>query len=142
VPSWLNNVAIVVEHAHRDLGDNLAALLKSYHIVISPTPAAADYLLIIERDDTTEEIASVSSSTTARQYQLTYKVCFKLIKKNGEEIIPSTHVMVTREVTINNNRILGSNQEEALLKSEMRRDAATQILSRINRNRFIKEHLK
>ncbi|MDF1928913.1 hypothetical protein PGH45_00900 [Legionella pneumophila] len=40
---------------------------------------------------------------------------------------------MSRQLTVNNDRILGSNEEQALLVSEMRRDAAIQIINRLNR---------
>lgn len=131
VPTWLDNVAIVIETGHRDLEAFLKVNLEAYHIRVTQNPAEAHYWLIIEHDYEEEHITSVSSSTTPRQYQMTYRVRYKFQEAQGREIIPSCNVVVTRQITINNDRILGSNDEENILKKEMRRDAAIQILDRI-----------
>lgn len=133
LPSWLNNIAVVLENAHRDLAHNIVESLKSYDINVPTDPGLAQYWLIIEQDNLQQNISSVSSSTTSRQYELTYSVRFKLVKAHGKEMIPSTTIAITRQTTVNNNRILGSNQEEELLLHEMRRDAATQIMNRVSR---------
>lgn len=133
IPPWLNNVAIMVQQGHRDLGPLLENQLKAYNVHVSPDPALASYWLIIEGDDFQQNITGVSSSTTPRQYQLIYLVRFKLQQAKGKEIIPSNQVVVTRQVTINSDRILGSNEEEELSKSEMRRDAVIQIINRMSR---------
>ncbi len=131
-PSGLNNVAIVVQNAHHDLGPLLKDQLQTYAIQIND-PTQANYLLIIEQDGRRQQITNVAASTAPRQYILTYDVQFTLVKTKGEVIIPSRHVIVTRQLTVNNDRILGSNSEEATLYNEMRRDAAIQIINRLSR---------
>ena len=133
MPRWLNHVAIIVEQGHRDLAPYLVEYLQSYNLTVDNSPTAAQYWLIIEHDNLQQQITSVSSSTTPRQYELTYTVQFKLIKARAQEIIPTSAISVSRQATINSDRILGSNQEESLLVDEMRRDAATQIMNRISR---------
>jgi len=134
MPRWLNHVAIIVEQGHRDLAPYLAEYLQSYNLIVDAEPAEAQYWIIIEHDHFQQQITSVSSSATPRQYELTYTVQFKLVRAKGEEIIPTSAISVTRQATINSDRILGSNQEESLLLDEMRRDAAVQIMNRINKN--------
>lgn len=131
MPRWLDRVTIVVENANRDLEPLLSDQLRAYRIQVCSDPASANYWLIIEQDSVRQQITSISSSTTPRQYQLTYTVQFKLTRAKGNEIIPTTPIVVTRLLTVNSDRILGSNDEEAILKREMRRDAVMQILDRI-----------
>lgn len=133
MPPWLNHVAVMVEQANRELGPNLIDSLKSYHRIVDVDPEHAEYWLIIENDSLQEHINSVGSNATSRQYELTYSVQFKLTKAHGPELVPSSRISITRQATINNNRILGSNQEEELLVHEMRRAAVIQIINRINR---------
>ena len=134
VPVWLNNVAIIVQQGHRDLAPLLKDQLQAYKVHVNADPSTAAYWLIIEYDSTQQQITGISSSTTPRQYQLIYTLRFKLQRAKGKEITPSNQITVTRQVTINGDRILGSNDEEGLLKAEMRRDAAIQIINRINRS--------
>lgn len=133
MPSWLNNVAIVIQNASRDLAPVLKDQLQAYNIHIASSPTKAEYLLIIEQDNYQQQITNVGASTAPRQYILIYEVLFKLISKPGQVIIPSSHITVTRQLTVNNDRILGSDAEELLLYNEMRRDAAMQIINRISR---------
>lgn len=133
MPRWLSNISITVQNAHRDLGPILKGQLEAYKIRVNPNPLEADYLLIIESDAIQQQMTNVGASTTPRQYLLIYVTQFKLIKTKGAEIIPSTFVSVTRQLTVNNDRILGSNSEEMQIAMEMRRDAALQIMNRISR---------
>lgn len=132
MPTWLNNIAIVVQEAHRDFEPLLNSQLKAYKINVCPDPTLADFWLIIEDDSFQQQVGSISSSTTPRQYQLFYTVRFKLQRAKGKEIMPSTRIIVTRQVTLNSERILGSTNEEDLTKNEMRREAAMQVIDRLS----------
>jgi LPS-assembly lipoprotein len=131
MPRWFNNVAIINENVHQNLKPFLKERLSAYKINYCTRTSKADYWLILEEDKNSEHITSVSSSTTPRQYQMTYAVRYKLQKANGKEIIHSSNAVVTRQFTINSNRILGSDYEGDLLKKEMYKDAVTQILDHI-----------
>lgn len=132
MPAWLNDVAIILESANHDLGPMLTAQLEAYHIRVSNDPQNAHYWLIIEQDHEDQQLISVSSSTTPRQYQLLYTVQFKLQEAKGK-VITAGRVTTSRQLTVNSNRILGSNDEENTLKHEMRRDAVIKIMNRIGR---------
>ena len=132
MPRWLNHIAVIIDHAHRDLGPYLTDDLESYNLIVDSSPEKAQYWLVIEQDNLQERIDSVSSSTTPRQYELTYTVQFKLMHAKGAEIFSSTQISVTRQATINSDRILGSTQEEALLIDEMRHEAAIQIMNQVS----------
>lgn len=131
MPKWLHDIAIVEESINRDLAPMLKEQLNAYHIRVAEDPEYAHYWLILEQDKEEQHITAISSSTTPRQYQMNYQVTFKLQAANGNEIIPSTHVTTTRQVTINSNRILGSSDEENTLKHEMRKEAVIQIMDRL-----------
>ena len=130
---WLNNVAIIIQQAHRDLEPLLKEHLKAYHLQVNPDPAQANYWLILDNETMAQNITSISSSTTPRQSQIIYTVQFKLQQAKGVEMIPYTRIVVSRQVTLNSNRILGSNDEEEQQKDEMRRDAVIQILNHLSR---------
>lgn len=132
LPSWLNCVAIIIEDANHDLQSLLKDQLEAYKIVVPDAISQANYLLVIEKDGYRQEITNVSASTAPRQYLLIYDVQFSLRQIKGRPLISSSHIFVTRQVTINNDRILGSDAEESLLKKEMRADAAIQIINRLS----------
>ncbi|MDF1757891.1 MAG: LPS assembly lipoprotein LptE [Legionellaceae bacterium] len=131
MPKWFNNVALINQDMDHDLRPLLVERLKAYDICVCKNIAKADYWLVLEEDKVTERITSVSSSTTPRQYQMTYAVRYRVRSTKGKDIIPPSNAIVTRQFTINSNRILGSDFEGDLLKKEMYRDAVTQILDHI-----------
>ena len=134
-PLWLDRVAVVLEHADRDLQALLLEQLKANAVRVCADPSQARYWLIVEQEDLRQHITSISSSTTPRQFQLVYSVRFRLQDPKGAPKIASQAVVVTRQLTVNSDRILGSNFEEATLDHEMRREASVQILQRLSQQR-------
>lgn len=134
IPVWLNNVAIVIQNAHHDLRPMLKEPLQSYGIHVTEQPIKAHFLLILEKDVEQQTITNISASTTPRQYQLTYLLQYSLLnKKTGVPLISSRTVSVSRQLTVNNDRILGSDSESTIIMTEMRRDAVMQIIGRLSR---------
>lgn len=133
MPLWLNNIAIVTQQAHRDLMPMIKDQLQAYHRRVISDPSQATYILIIENDLSQQLLTSVSSSTTPRQYQLIYTVQYSVVNTNGTPIIASNRVTVTRQLTVNNDRILGSDSESAVIYHEMHRDAVIQMINRLSK---------
>lgn len=133
-PSWLNNVAIIIQDGNLELASILKSQFEGYSIQVNPNLKTAQYWLMISRIDFQQQIISVGASTNPRQYQLILTIEFTLQTPKGQIIKPNKRVIVSRQLTVNNDRILGSNQEEAVLMSEMRRDAVIQIINSLNRH--------
>lgn len=134
MPKWLDDVYIISQTGDRELVSTLETQLKAYRIALNHHPEQAKYWLVIQNTQQKQEITSVGTGSNPRQYLLIYAVDFLLQKPKGKAVIPLSHVAVTRQLTVNNNRILGSNEEESLLIKEMQRDAAMQIMNKISRH--------
>ncbi|MDP3269249.1 MAG: LPS assembly lipoprotein LptE [Legionella sp.] len=133
IPKWLNNVAIISKDGDRQFGTVIGSHLISHQISVNPEPSLADYWLIINKINVQQQIISIGASTNPRQYQIIMTVEFLLQSRKGQIIKAPSQVVVIRQLTVNNDRILGSNQEEAILMAEMRRDAVIQIINRLSR---------
>lgn len=134
LPHHFNHIAIINQNqVNRDLISALKDLLRANHIQTVDDPYEAQYWLVLEKDDLKQVLTNVSSSTTPRQYNLTYQVQFSLIKKEGSPLISSKTISITQQSTINNDRILGSNFEAHTIAHGLRKKAAQQILYRISR---------
>jgi len=129
VPVWLNNVAITGEAATVPFDTMLKSYLEAYHIRVTSDLPTASYWILINHMDYRQQIVSIGASTNPRQYQLILTIDFMLQDRKGRVISPPRQVVATRQLTINNDRILGSNAEEDEFIREMRQDAIVQILN-------------
>ena len=133
VPEWLDNVSIISKDGNKELVSLLKSQLEGYKVEVNLEPALAKYWLIINKTNFQQQIVSVGASTNPRQYQLILTVEFMLQTSKGQIVKAPRSVAVSRQLTVNNDRILGSNEEETILISEMRREAVIQIINRLSR---------
>lgn len=133
MPIHLKQGVAVVDKTKDNWEPILKPRLSAADIPVIDNPKKAPYHLVIRRQKLTQEITGVSSSTTPRLYQLTYTITFNLKKAKGKTLIKPTTVSVTRPLTQNNDRVLGSRNEAEKIKHEMKQDAAGKIMSYLYR---------
>ena len=121
------------KNENKDLADLLEAQLDGYKIEVVDDPSQAKYWLVINSSAVRQQIISIGASTNPRQYQLIMTTNFSLKNREGEIIKAPRDVFVSRQFTSNNDRILGSNDEEATLTHEMLQDTVVQIINRLSK---------
>jgi LPS-assembly lipoprotein len=133
-PADFNQVAIInqSQHINQDLINALQIQLKTHDINVVENTNQAQYWLVLEQDLLQEQLTNVAASTAPRQFILTYNIQFQLIRAHTTPVVKLQHITVQRQVTINNNRILGSTFESQTIEHEMHQDAAMQILTRLS----------
>ena len=131
--SNLGHVSIINQKVHTDVKQLLTELLRGSSVCVDDNPSLSNYWIILEEDALKQNVISISSSTNARQYQLVYTIKFKLenTTKNSKIEPDEQIVTVTRQVTLNSQRILGSSDEQNTLESEMRQEAVQLLFARI-----------
>ena len=77
-------------------------------------------------------ILSLSGGGRVRDFNLIYRVVYRLVDKQGIEIIPNTEVAITRVLPFLDAQILAKEAEEKLLQKDMQADAIQQIIWRLS----------
>ena len=76
-------------------------------------------------------ILSFTTAGLVREFQLRYRVGFRLYDLEGRNYIPPNEIQLTRDVSFNESQILAKESEEALLYADMRSDMVQQIIRRL-----------
>ncbi|OEZ62176.1 LPS assembly lipoprotein LptE [Duganella sp. HH105] len=79
----------------------------------------------------TKTILSLNSNGRVRQYLLSYNIVFRVLDKQGKELLGSTQILLTRPIDFNETQLLAKEQEEALLYKDMQTDLVQQMMRRI-----------
>ncbi|MYM69789.1 hypothetical protein GTP45_23510 [Pseudoduganella sp. FT55W] len=79
----------------------------------------------------TKTILSLNSNGRVRQYLLTYNIVFRVLDKQGNELLAPTAITLTRPIDFNETQLLAKEQEEALLYKDMQTDLVQQMMRRI-----------
>lgn len=93
-------------------------------------PKEADAILLITGETRDKVILSLNSQGRVREYTLRYRVTFRVMDRKGADFVPSSEVLLRRDITFN-DQVLAKESEEALLYSDMQRDAVAQIIRRL-----------
>ena len=79
----------------------------------------------------TKTILSLNSNGRVRQYLLQYSIVFRVLNKQGAELLGPTSIALSRPIDFNETQLLAKEQEEALLYKDMQTDLVQQMMRRI-----------
>ena len=111
-----------------DLKRNLQAGTKAR---VVDDPKSADAVLQFIEETRQKEILSLTSAGRVREFQLRYRVGFRVHDGKGADFVPPSTIQLTRDVTFNDAEILAKEQEEQLLFRDMQSDMVQQIIRRL-----------
>lgn len=94
---------------------------------------AADAQAVLQLQAATQEkrILALSGAGRVREYQLIYRVKFRLFDKEGRSLTPNQPIELRRDMTYDDTQVLAKQQEELLLFTDMQKDALVQLMRRI-----------
>jgi LPS-assembly lipoprotein len=93
--------------------------------------AKAEAVLQFTEEARQKEVLSLTGTGKVREFQLRYRVGFRVHDGKGGEYVPQSTIQLTRDVTFNDTEILAKEQEEALLFRDMQTDMVQQIIRRL-----------
>ena len=96
--------------------------------VSTPADAEAQFTLIGELQE--KVIVALNTQGRVREYQLRYRVIFRVTGAKGYDYIPPSDVVLTRDITFN-DQVLSLENQEQLLYRDMRSDMVQQIMRRL-----------
>jgi LPS-assembly lipoprotein len=94
-------------------------------------PKAADATLQFTEETREKHILSLTAAGRVREFQLRYRVGFRVQDIKGNQYVPQSSIQLTRDVTFNDAAILAKEAEEQLLFRDMQTDMVQQILRRL-----------
>jgi LPS-assembly lipoprotein len=99
-------------------------------LVVDDAQSAQAQLQFTE-ETRTKEILSLNAAGRVREYRLIYRVGFRVGDAKGNEFLPPSTVVLTRDVTYDDAVALAKETEEQLLFRDMQADMVQQILRRL-----------
>lgn len=115
-----------------------ARLRLDPRVKLTTSANSADAVLRILAEKKTRDIQTIDRSGQANEYRFTYEVSAQLLM-HGEPIGRNMVLKQFRTMTYADSAILGKDQEEALLWSDMLRNTAQLLLYRMSSNNMARE---
>jgi len=76
-------------------------------------------------------ILSFNESGLVREFQLRYRVGFRVYDAKGRDYLPASEIQLTRDISFNDAQVLAKESEEQLLYRDMQSDMVQQIIRRL-----------
>jgi len=109
----------------------LRYFLKEGGSDVTDVRAQAKAVIRILRDQINRRTLSVGSTGKVTEYQLVHSVSFDVIDSEGRNLVKPQEMNVVRNYLYDENEVLGTANQEAVLVDDMRRDAAQLIMIRL-----------
>ena len=111
-----------------DLKRNIQA---GTHARVVDDAKQADAILVFTEENRDKEILSLSGTGRVLEFQLRYRVGFRVHDGKGADYVPQTSIALTRDITFNDTDVLAKEGEEQLLFRDMQNDMVGQIMRRL-----------
>ena len=98
---------------------------------IADRPADAEAVLQVLGELQEKQILSLGGGGRVSEYQLRYRVSFRLTDSKNREHIPATEIVLKRDYSFTDDQALSKEAEEILLYRDMRNDAVQQMVRRL-----------
>jgi LPS-assembly lipoprotein len=123
--------SVYVEEGSGQLGPLLReTLLRNDKVVMLSSPKQAEAVVSVLSDNQSKEVSTINSGGKVNEYLLSYSATVRTVI-GGSPIEPDMQVSVRRYMNYSDSDVLGKEQEESLLWTDIRRDAAEQIARRL-----------
>ncbi len=121
------------EAGNVELGAQLKRAIRAAsktQVVDDPKEAQATVVFMENRRE--KVILSVNAAGRAREYQLVQRFRYQLVDAAGEPLQLAQQIVLTRDITFNDDVVLAKEQEEQLLYRDMQNDLVQQILRHLS----------
>jgi LPS-assembly lipoprotein len=117
-------------------GSELGAALKRNIRALGSTrltdaPQEAQAILTVIGEARERNILSLSGTGRVREFQLRYRLAYRVHDLKGREFIAPTEIVLVRDISFSDERVLAKEQEEALLYRDMQNDMVQQMMRRL-----------
>ncbi|MEW4981826.1 MAG: LPS assembly lipoprotein LptE [Cycloclasticus sp.] len=113
-----------------DLVKELKAII-AYSADLVSKRSQADAVLMINKEESEDRTLSVDSRGKVRESEMQYSVVYSLVTSDGEILLDQEGLLLVRDFINDENDIIGRTNESAVIARDLKRDAAQQILRRI-----------
>jgi len=92
----------------------------------------ADAVVQILGESQEKHILSLSSAGKVREFQLRYRIAYRLTDRAGTDLALPGEIFLRRDMTYDDTEVLAKESEEQLLFRDMKTDAVQQMLRRLS----------
>ncbi len=129
LPAALQTMQVESPNPDSGIVREVRRMLRNNAVTLTDAPADGTYRLGIGAEEMSERVLSVNANARAGEYEITLTVAAQL-RRGAQTIGPETFT-VSRNYLADPNAAVATNEEAELIRTELRRELAQQILRRL-----------
>ena len=106
-------------------------IIAGTHTKLVSDRAEAQAILSVTSEERGKTILSFDTNGQVAEFQLRYRLSFRVHDAKGRDYLPRSEIRLTRDVSFNNSQVLAKESEELLLFRDMQSDMVQQVLRRL-----------
>ncbi len=130
-PPGLGATYIQASDRHSPFYRELYTALRTSEITLVDNAAAADTVILVNRDSTGQRVLSVSLRNVPDEYEVFYSIGYEVLVQ-GRRVIEPQVLTRTREYTYDETEVLGKSLEESMLRNSLAEDLVGLVIRRIS----------
>ena len=123
-------------HVRSESADKLArevtSQLSGFGIATPDVPDNAQYVLILSREVQDRKILTVTADTgKVQEYEVFFSATMTVRNAAGDDLSTNQKIRVKRDLTVDEDAVLGKFEEERTIQAELLQQAAASVLRRL-----------
>ena len=100
---------------------------------LAPTPPQPPGTVVLDLplEQREKVVVGLNAAGQVREFELRYRLKFRLRTGSGKELIPETELLQQRDISFNESAVLAKETEESLLYRDMQTDLVQQLMRRL-----------
>lgn len=131
-PLPMRSIALVGFGKTSALAVALKSELERAGVALRDNPAQAETVFDALGDAREKTVAASTAAGQVREVQLRVRLRFRVATPAGELLLPTSDLLLTRDMSYNETAALAKQQEELLLYRAMEDDIVAQVLRRLS----------
>jgi LPS-assembly lipoprotein len=130
LPSEMASTNLVIENEYSALARRLEVLLTQSGVeLVGPDQATA--ILEVPVNRVVTDVLTIGDNARVREYRVSHTVEFQLLDAAGKELLSRQTLRQTREISFDEQEILGASREQEYLQKDLANLMARLILQRL-----------
>jgi LPS-assembly lipoprotein len=124
-------IALAGFSARSPLADELRRALAANQVQVVEPAARPEVVLHAINDRREKVVVASTTASQVREFQLRVRLEFRVEAPGGQELVPATEMLLTRDMSYSETFALAKEQEEATLYRAMQSDIVAQLMRRL-----------
>ncbi|HKJ16375.1 MAG TPA: LPS assembly lipoprotein LptE [Xanthomonadales bacterium] len=130
LPSEMASTNLVIDNEYSDLARRLEVLLTQSGVQLVGADQATA-ILEVPVNRVVTDVLTIGDNARVREYRVSHTVEFRLLDAGGAELLPRQTLRQTREISFDEQEILGASREQEYLQKDLANLMARLILQRL-----------